>query len=133
MLRRPPRSTRTDTLCPYTLLFRSRVAWEAAATLCRHRTRCPSARRRSVHVRHDVHAAHVPRHRQCAEICRLDLSAGLARAVPLLQKAPTLRTVAKWNLGHTDSIAGAVEHPDYGNAAQVFPACEVHTEPQPPD
>src|SRR3546814_3395246 len=26
MLRRPPRSTRTDTLCPYTTLFRSLVA-----------------------------------------------------------------------------------------------------------
>src|SRR3546814_9856923 len=25
MIRRPPRSTRTDTLCPYTTLFRSRV------------------------------------------------------------------------------------------------------------
>src|SRR3546814_19678389 len=25
MMRRPPRSTRTDTLCPYTTLFRSRV------------------------------------------------------------------------------------------------------------
>src|SRR3546814_4017369 len=25
MLRRPPRSTRTDTLCPYTTLFRSRL------------------------------------------------------------------------------------------------------------
>src|SRR3546814_7788981 len=26
MIRRPPRSTRTDTLCPYTTLFRSRAA-----------------------------------------------------------------------------------------------------------
>src|SRR3546814_14145081 len=26
MIRRPPRSTRTDTLCPYTTLFRSKVA-----------------------------------------------------------------------------------------------------------
>src|SRR3546814_4368272 len=26
MIRRPPRSTRTDTLCPYTTLFRSRRA-----------------------------------------------------------------------------------------------------------
>src|SRR3546814_10245891 len=26
MIRRPPRSTRTDTLCPYTTLFRSPVA-----------------------------------------------------------------------------------------------------------
>src|SRR3546814_11895752 len=28
MIRRPPRSTRTDTLCPYTTLFRSLVAQE---------------------------------------------------------------------------------------------------------
>src|SRR3546814_15370936 len=27
MIRRPPRSTRTDTLCPYTTLFRSRIFW----------------------------------------------------------------------------------------------------------
>src|SRR3546814_7533431 len=27
MLRRPPRSTRTDTLCPYTTLFRSLGRW----------------------------------------------------------------------------------------------------------
>src|SRR3546814_1578299 len=27
MIRRPPRSTRTDTLFPYTTLFRSRVRW----------------------------------------------------------------------------------------------------------
>src|SRR3546814_6476165 len=36
MLRRPPRSTRTDTLCPYTTLFRS--VWAArllgAMTIC---------------------------------------------------------------------------------------------------
>src|SRR3546814_5278449 len=37
MIRRPPRSTRTDTLCPYTTLFRSRLrelgfaGWEGAA------------------------------------------------------------------------------------------------------
>src|SRR3546814_13236920 len=128
MLRRPPRSTRTDTLCPYTLLFRSRVAWEAAATLCRHRTRCPSARRRSVHVRHDVHAAHVPRHSQCAELCRMDLSAGLARAVPLLQKAPTVRAVAKWNLGRNDAIKGAVAHAAYGHADRVFTGRELRME-----
>src|SRR3546814_10189331 len=32
MIRRPPRSTRTDTLFPYTTLFRSHVAPRAAAT-----------------------------------------------------------------------------------------------------
>src|SRR3546814_12039206 len=33
MKRRPPRSTRTDTLCPYTTLFRSRAAWHDEYTL----------------------------------------------------------------------------------------------------
>src|SRR3546814_12587809 len=28
MIRRPPRSTRTDTLFPYTTLFRSRFGWD---------------------------------------------------------------------------------------------------------
>src|SRR3546814_10559153 len=31
MIRRPPRSTRTDTLFPYTTLFRSRVRWSLCA------------------------------------------------------------------------------------------------------
>src|SRR3546814_16733929 len=31
MIRRPPRSTRTDTLFPYTTLFRSGVGWTADA------------------------------------------------------------------------------------------------------
>src|SRR3546814_3888269 len=29
MIRRPPRSTRTDTLCPYTTLFRSLCPWRS--------------------------------------------------------------------------------------------------------
>src|SRR3546814_13565843 len=33
MIRRPPRSTRTDTLFPYTTLFRSVVAWGNALVL----------------------------------------------------------------------------------------------------
>src|SRR3546814_8920693 len=36
MIRRPPRSTRTDTLFPYTTLFRSRVECAVKA----HRDRC---------------------------------------------------------------------------------------------
>src|SRR3546814_5238666 len=35
MIRRPPRSTRTDTLFPYTTLFRSHEAIREAATLLR--------------------------------------------------------------------------------------------------
>src|SRR3546814_7165447 len=36
MLRRPPRSTRTDTLFPYTTLFRSRGAGDGSGSRCRH-------------------------------------------------------------------------------------------------
>src|SRR3546814_7725896 len=54
MIRRPPRSTRTDTLFPYTTLFRSRRAASS----------WPRPRRRSVHTGADAQlAAHVhPRH-----------------------------------------------------------------------
>src|SRR3546814_12929844 len=37
MLRRPPRSTRTDTLFPYTTLFRSDIGGELALTARRRR------------------------------------------------------------------------------------------------
>src|SRR3546814_9366159 len=36
MIRRPPRSTRTDTLFPYTTLFRSRARWLATAGNVEH-------------------------------------------------------------------------------------------------
>src|SRR3546814_14463452 len=42
MIRRPPRSTRTDTLFPYTTLFRSAVAARCAP----NRQRCPGSRLR---------------------------------------------------------------------------------------
>src|SRR3546814_1055033 len=49
MIRRPPRSTRTDTLFPYTTLVRSHRAGSPQAlsgTGCRHRTARPGIRRR---------------------------------------------------------------------------------------
>src|SRR3546814_3741674 len=36
MIRRPPRSTRTDTLFPYTTLFRSRLTKYRTWAACRH-------------------------------------------------------------------------------------------------
>src|SRR3546814_17950444 len=35
MIRRPPRSTRTDTLCPYTTLFRSDQRWQKQHLIAR--------------------------------------------------------------------------------------------------
>src|SRR3546814_16551539 len=45
MIRRPPRSTRTDTLFPYTTLFRSPGALRSGADARQHRTRRLSAAR----------------------------------------------------------------------------------------
>src|SRR3546814_4130118 len=52
LIRRPPRSTRTDTLCPYTTLFRStgrraagRYRGAAGSTWPRHRRSAASCRR----------------------------------------------------------------------------------------
>src|SRR3546814_15488262 len=36
MIRRPPRSTRTDTLFPYTTLFRSKPEWLIVIGVCTH-------------------------------------------------------------------------------------------------
>src|SRR3546814_2100581 len=45
MIRRPPRSTRTDTLFPYTTLFRSRInTWSALVLDDKGRPRCPGER-----------------------------------------------------------------------------------------
>src|SRR3546814_3669036 len=56
MIRRPPRSTRTDTLCPYTTLFRSSLtancalcaasSWSSPAGPTAFTTRCARRRRR---------------------------------------------------------------------------------------
>src|SRR3546814_17025440 len=48
MIRRPPRSTRTDTLFPYTTLFRSGAA--VARGSARHLVSCPA---RAAALRHD--------------------------------------------------------------------------------
>src|SRR3546814_6326103 len=47
MIRRPPRSTRTDTLFPYTTLFRSLAFARAQGTSSRVRRRRPLTRRRA--------------------------------------------------------------------------------------
>src|SRR3546814_6771281 len=55
MIRRPPRSTRTDTLFPYTTLFRSRGRRELLPRLSAHRGELAAPPRRDPadHSRHD--------------------------------------------------------------------------------
>src|SRR3546814_7985362 len=54
MIRRPPRSTRTDTLFPYTTLFRSSRLWAAhspaLASFIKHRARCIAGIRSEEHT-----------------------------------------------------------------------------------
>src|SRR3546814_4850907 len=59
MIRRPPRSTRTDTLFPYTTLFRSNVAKKGIQRLIegpQYRATC--ADQRSIGALHDGHRQH---------------------------------------------------------------------------
>src|SRR3546814_11735761 len=42
MIRRSPRSTRTDTLFPYTTLFRSKTGWTTLTSRLQHRSQSPN-------------------------------------------------------------------------------------------
>src|SRR3546814_5635344 len=50
MIRRPPRSTRTDTLFPYTTLFRSSHCWVATMAMNRERNWKDAHRRSEEHT-----------------------------------------------------------------------------------
>src|SRR3546814_1882138 len=55
MIRRPPRSTRTDTLFPYTTLFRSHDARQPDENLCGERELTAEALEQVLEHRHDEH------------------------------------------------------------------------------
>src|SRR3546814_7346002 len=57
MIRRPPRSTRTDTLFPYTTLFRSAQVIQAADTSYAEPARCQALGAVEVAPRHQQHHA----------------------------------------------------------------------------
>src|SRR3546814_20088567 len=57
MIRRPPRSTRTDTLFPYTTLFRSATACPGASRPCCRPTATMPARRSSAIRRSEEHTS----------------------------------------------------------------------------
>src|SRR3546814_5990256 len=52
MIRRPPRSTRTDTLFPYTTLFRSPQWWRGGARIWNFPSRRPAMPERKRNIRH---------------------------------------------------------------------------------
>src|SRR3546814_18539545 len=93
MIRRPPRSTRTDTLFPYTTLFRSDLAPEALALL---------------HDYQLAYAGKTPTEQSIIELCReLDPAAIIVRygkvGAAAMDAAPSLRVISKHGRG-TDTI-----------------------------
>src|SRR3546814_12718621 len=60
MIRRPPRSTRTDTLFPYTTLFRSRCPRGSADPSTGARGRCRAGRMKTLRIPHtDLHVSRI--------------------------------------------------------------------------
>src|SRR3546814_9871473 len=81
MIRRPPRSTRTDTLFPYTTLFRSRVGRAAEAVV-------------AVEAAGDGHLQRIEdRHVEFDE-CGLDVTADLGQVVLRVARRPEHPCVA---------------------------------------
>src|SRR3546814_8575132 len=81
MVRRPPRSTRTDTLCPYTTLFRSagRGLCRADSRPDRRRRRGPAGRYRRASRRRAADRGEVA---ETAGRGRVDRAAPVSRRVP---------------------------------------------------
>src|SRR3546814_13988179 len=83
MIRRPPRSTRTDTLFPYTTLFRSRQPGHTLRLRLRLRVRLPVLLLSAVVVAHQVEAqrAETRSHRVTAVVSMLNLFAPIDAGV----------------------------------------------------
>src|SRR3546814_20973316 len=79
MIRRPPRSTRTDTLCPYTTLFRSAYGLQSGGRATAPPAQLPMSARRRLDPRRSAGRGHC---RGCPADGRSaapDLAAGSAR------------------------------------------------------
>src|SRR3546814_17793093 len=85
MIRRPPRSTRTDTLFPYTTLFRSPSAVALRSRSVQHDQHGQLRPSRSV----DLHRSHLAQHRSAPRQCRLRALSAPLDAV-LAQLPPSL-------------------------------------------
>src|SRR3546814_18145683 len=96
MIRRPPRSTRTDTLFPYTTLFRSLVATQAQ--LCRAKEAIHDVVRRAEAVVHQLPVAFRPYYEQRRQFALRDaggeLDIDLPPVVEGAQRLPRRTTAA---------------------------------------
>src|SRR3546814_5668185 len=102
MIRRPPRSTRTDTLFPYTTLFRSRSA-RGRLHLCRRPYRVGAGGERR--VRHALAGRRPGRVRSEEHTSELQSLMRISYAVFCLQKKKnTTQLITNNTTWHTDHI-----------------------------
>src|SRR3546814_2384555 len=80
MIRRPPRSTRTDTLFPYTTLFRSRAGEKGAIGGAEHGGLGAEIDVAKIDMRALVHSHQRRRHRDIDIFARAGLGAAMERA-----------------------------------------------------
>src|SRR3546814_12554423 len=125
MILRPPRSTRTDTLFPYTTLFRSRIGGRGAPQETRQRPRNirrraprPSEGRPGLRER--------PRHRLRSGRSAYGTSGGiLFHAASLAVGVNVAQLISHYN--QTTVQAGAGSHPPAGNFYPAVISFLLHT------
>src|SRR3546814_4760911 len=102
MIRRPPRSTRTDTLFPYTTLFRSRASWRPS---CKASCACAgdSLRVSSCFIAYPI--IHLQELRSEEHTSELQSLMRISYAVFCLKKKKTIQTKQKFESSHTTTIA----------------------------
>src|SRR3546814_7273888 len=103
MIRRPPRSTRTDTLVPYTTLFRSRGAFADQVGSRMAQDDLPAVRRRGRardrHLRH-LHGVELVLRRSEEHTSELQSLMRISYAVFCLKKKPNTTTQHKIKTYH---------------------------------
>src|SRR3546814_7709137 len=97
MIRRPPRSTRTDTLCPYTTLFRRQRRIVAMRTACMVRTPGDVLARQRVPAL--VHLAHDRRDARMRAVMPARGQFALAPAVVAFVRAEQCRFHRRLEIG----------------------------------
>src|SRR3546814_16848859 len=94
MIRRPPRSTRTDTLFPYTTLFLSKERWGSGLYAYRHRTFDDWDDPAPGHFEADLvsHSGPVARGSFAQTLVLTDIATGWTECAPLLFREQSLLT-----------------------------------------
>src|SRR3546814_11079280 len=134
MIRRPPRSTRTDTLFPYTTLFRSRRPDRPSAAPRGSTRRRRPARAKSRPARPRARPAHIEAYRASRSFNRERVLSGgavlrMRHPFAPLEHAVTVNPRQRLGFEHLAELLrlGAVDQP-FGETRQTFAATAENAE-----